>query len=372
VIETIDLIPYRLPLTRPWRSARGGLGERRGWLVRIGSGGLFGYGDCAPLPAAGTEETTGAWEWLDAWRGHTLRRPLSSALADPAGASAAKGLVWGAEPAPAARYAAECALADLAARRAEIPLALWLSPAPAHGVPVNAVLGALGDLAPADLTAAAAAGFRVLKVKVGLAPPGEELRRLAALAPHLPAGVALRLDANGAWTLAQAQRMTAGLLGLTELGLQVESLEEPLRDPGDADLRRLQAEVGFPLALDESLHHPGSAWDLTALPVRRLVVKPAVVGGLGRTLALADQARTAGLELVLTCLIESAAGLWPTVALAAALGSDIPQGLATAQWLARDLGVPPRPMDGWIGVPSDPGSGFCPWGDHPGQRHAQP
>lgn len=361
MIETIDLIPYRLPLTRPWRSARGGLGERRGWLLRVGSRGLFGYGDCAPLPAAGTEETAGAWDWLNAWRVRGLRRPLCSVMADLAEVGDATGSVWTAEPAPAARYAAECALADLAARRAEIPLARWLNPAAAHRVPINAVLGALGDLAPTDLATAAAEGYRVLKVKIGLAPPGEELRRLAALAPHLPSGVALRLDANGAWTLAQAQRMTAGLMVLAERsGLQVESLEEPLRDPGDADLRRLQAEVGFPLALDESLHRPGSAWDLTALPVRRLVLKPAVVGGLGRTLALAHQARAAGLELVLTGLIESAAGLWPTVALAAALGADIPQGLATAQWLARDLGGPPRPGNGWIAVPPDPGSGFSP------------
>ena len=227
--------------------------------------------------------------------------PWSSALDDLAEQSAAPGSFWGAEPAPAARYAAECALADLTARRAEIPLARWLNPEAAHRVPVNAALGALGDLAPADLAATAAEGYRVLKVKVGLAPPGGRVAPTGGPGPAPPrrCGPAPRrqrgLDPG---TGAADHGRAHGPRGTA--GLRVESLEEPLRDPGDADLRRLQAEVWFPLALDESLHRPGSAWDLTDLPVRRLVVKPAVVGGLGRTLALAARARAfAGLELVL-------------------------------------------------------------------------
>jgi o-succinylbenzoate synthase len=364
VIETVDLIPYRLPLTRPWRSARGGLGERRGWLIRVGSVELWGYGDCAPLPAAGTEEPAVAWAWLDAWRKRSLRHALGSALDDLAEASPAPGAAWGAGPAPAARNAAECALADLAARRAGVPLARWLSAGAVERIPVNAALGALGDIVPADLLASVANGYRVLKVKVGLAPPGEELRRLAGLVPHIPDGVALRLDANGAWTLGQAQRVMAGLAGLAERAmLRVESLEEPLRDPSAPDLRRLQAEAAFPLALDESLHRPGTDWDPTDLPVRRVVLKPAVIGGLRRTMALAARARAAGPEVVLTGLIESAAGLWPTVHLAAALGGTIPQGLATAHWLSRDLGEPPRPDGGWIDLPPGPGGGYCPGPD---------
>ena len=365
MIETIDLIPYRLPLTRPWCSARGGLGERRGWLVRVGSGALCGYGDCAPLPAAGTEEAGCAWAWLGAWRGRSLGRALGSTLADLADASTEGSTGWNVRSAPAARYAAECAIADLTARRSGVSLARWLSPEPVQRVPVNAALGVLGQVAAADLLASAADGFRVLKVKVGLAPPAADLRRLSVLARHLPAGVALRLDANGAWTYGQAQRVMAGLSGLAEqAGLVVESLEEPLCDPTDLGLRRLQAEVGFPLALDESLHRKGACWDLVDFPVRRVVLKPAVIGGLRRTLALAARARALGLEVVLTGVIESAAGLWPTVHLAAALGGSVPQGLATAHWLARDLGEPPHPKDGWIEIPPGSGTGFWPGPDH--------
>ncbi len=372
LIDTIEFMPYRLPLARTWRSACGNLSERRGWLVQLRCGGLRGYGDCAPLPAAGTEEAGDAWVWLSAWRARTLRQPLRSALDELAETGAAIDAAWGSDPAPAARYGAECALADLAAQGDGVSLAQWLSawdtghawPEAAPGlapnaldlVPVNAALGALGDITPAVLRDWGSAGYQVLKVKVGLGPPAEELRRLTALAQHIPQRVALRLDANKAWNLGQASDVIAGLAGLP-----VESLEEPLRDPSTTDLRRLQAEAGFPLALDESLHSPGTTLGLADLPVRRVVLKPAAIGGLRRTLALAAQARDAGLEVVLTSLIDSAAGLWPTVHLAAAVGGKIPNGLATAHWLARDLGEPPRPGAGFIQVPSVPGTGFRPW-----------
>jgi o-succinylbenzoate synthase len=366
LIDTIEFMPYRLPLTRPWCSACGQLGERRGWRVQVRCGRLRGYGDCAPLPAAGTEEVGVAWDWLNGWRVRNLRRPLGAALDDLAEADTVIDAAWGSNPAPAARYAAECALADLAAQGAGVSLAHWLSAGDSRGgggsprgaldlVPVNAALGALGDITPAVLRDWGSAGYQVLKVKVGLGPPAEDLRRLAALAPHIPEGVALRLDANRAWNLGQASDVIARLAGL-----RVEALEEPLRDPSATDLRRLQAEAGFPLALDESLHSPGATWNLADLPVRRVVLKPAAIGGLRRTLAIAARARDAGLEVVLTSLIDSAAGLWPTVHLAAAVGGKIPHGLATGQWLARDLGEAPRPRAGFIQVPSAPGGGFRP------------
>jgi O-succinylbenzoate synthase len=60
LIERVDLVPYRLPLARVWASARGNFRERRGWLVSVRCGDLRGYGDCAPLPEAGTETAEAA------------------------------------------------------------------------------------------------------------------------------------------------------------------------------------------------------------------------------------------------------------------------------------------------------------------------
>ncbi|MGB5833742.1 MAG: o-succinylbenzoate synthase, partial [Thiohalocapsa sp.] len=64
--------------------------------------------------------------------------------------------------------------------------------------------------------------------------------------------------------------------------------------------------------------------------------------------------------VVLTSLVESAAGLWASVQLAAATGSPLTHGLATGDWLARDLGLAPVPRAGRILLPDVAGSGFEP------------
>jgi o-succinylbenzoate synthase len=352
-IECLTIHPYRLPLTRPWGSARGRLGERLGWLVRVEAGGLSGHGDCPPLPEAGTETHDCAAAALA--RG--CRRLAGLTLGEALGALRPAA-------APAAAFALECALLDLRGRLLGVPLRRLLDPGAADRVPVNAALGPLDRIGEEDLAAAWAAGFRVLKLKVGIGAADLELARLRALAGQLPAGASLRLDANGAWDLPTATRLIGALAELP-----IESLEEPLADPDPEALARLQSRAPFPLALDESLQRVLAtfpAWGSPgpgALPVRRAVLKPAVIGGLRPSLALARRLRAAGVEPVVTGVLECAAGLWATAQLAAALGDPIPQGLATAHWLAADLGPAPHPQRGHIELPVSPGSGFLP-ADH--------
>jgi o-succinylbenzoate synthase len=347
VIEQLRFRHYALPLRRVWDSARGGFDRRLGWLIQVSADGLHGFGDCAPLPAAGTETSERAWDMLCQARAMAASQSAVTLLESLDQAFAA---------APATRFALECALLDLASRRQGLALRHRLARTARDAVPVNAMLGPLGRLTPADLQAACDAGFKVLKIKLGLNDPTTELKRLGELARQLPPGIGLRLDANGAWEFDTARVLIDGLAGLP-----IESLEEPLRQPAPAPLATLQARALFPLARDESLHRLGVDFDLTALGVRRIVLKPAVIGGLERALAIAARARAAGIEVVVTSLVESAAGLWPTAQLVAAIDSAIPHGLATADWLAADLGPAPRPCRGQIELPRTAGSGFNPF-----------
>jgi o-succinylbenzoate synthase len=346
VIEGLDFTPYRLPLQRSWRSAHGTFGERTGWLVCARAGDLRGHGDCAPLPEAGTEDPEAARSALSAWRARAVGKEIQVLL---------KQIVADGSPAPCARFAVESALLDLAAQREGLPLRRCLSLAAADSVEVNATLGPLSSVTPGMLGEVCDDGFRVLKVKVGLDAPAAEIRHLTELARHLAPGAAFRLDANGAWPFEEALPMIDALNRLP-----VEALEEPLRGPDVDALRRLQSAAAFPLALDESLHHRGVARPLEDLPVRRVVLKPAVVGGLHRTLALARRAEQLGIQAVLTSLIESAAGLWPTAQLAAAVASPLAHGLATSAWLGGDLGEPPLPSRDRIWLGDHVGSGFAP------------
>ena len=311
-IVAADWIPYCLPLRRPWQTSRGTLTERSGQLLRLtDADGRTGWGDCAPLPEFGIDE------------------------------------------AAARAFAEECATLDLAAQRAGLPLNAWLSGrASVASVAVNVNFGPVLAVDRNRLGQAAAKGFTVAKLKVGIAPLDDEITALLQLTTALPPTLRLRLDANRAWPLATAQRFIAACAGLP-----IDGLEEPLADPTHAQLASLQASAAFPLAIDESIHlldapffrHP---------PVRRLVLKPARHGGLLASIQLALRARASGLEVIVTSSLESACGLTACAHLAAAIAPEACHGLATAEWFTTDTGAPPVIVGGRLLLPQERGLGF--------------
>lgn len=339
------LVPYQLPLLRPWASARGGFAVREGWLVRLETdAGLTGYGDCAPLPQAGTETLEYAVSRLAA---------MATELPGMAPQAALDSLDAGTAGAPAARCGLETALLDLLAQQAGLPLARWLNPLSSSSVKVNAAIGSLDRGAASRALAAVEAGYAVLKLKVGVFPSETELALLSDLADRLPTGISLRLDANRAWNELEADAFLGGLAGLP-----VESVEDPLADAGMEGLKRLQAGVTYPLAADESLLLLGAEAILAHRPVRRIVLKPMVLGGLRPTLALANRARKAGMECVVTTTVDSAVGVRAALHLAAAVANDLAHGLATSAWLAQDVGSLLLPALGYMPVGGEPGLGI--------------
>lgn len=320
---------------------------REGWLVRLGTdAGLTGCGDCAPLPQAGTESMGSAVACLSGWAATLPGLSLEAALGK---------IVVSAAETPAACFGLETALLDLLAQQAGLPLARWLNPSSSAVVKVNAVLGGLDKLIVERALTSVAEGYSVLKLKVGLAARHEELSRLHDLADCLPAGISLRLDANCAWNEQEAEDFFGALAGLP-----VESVEDPLANPDRAGWSRLQAKVPFPLAADESLRIMGADAVLDQSPVRRLVLKPMVRGGLGPALALARRAREAGAECVVTTTVDSAVGVTAAMHLAAAVSNDLAHGLATSAWLLRDVGEGPTVAGGGIRLEGGTGLGCCP------------
>ncbi len=337
-IAAVQRFPYAIPLSRPWKCARGDTVLRRGWLIRIEDAeGAHGWGETAGLPGAGTETAPQAEAALDAamsaWPGlgpDEARRQLP--LRDR----------------PAARCGLECALLDLAARRAGVPLYRYLRPDAVGEVRVNAFVGAVDSGLGERLVAARAQGFEVAKLKLATAPLAEELPLFFVAMDQLPAGLSLRLDVNRGWTTAEAEATLPKFAALP-----IEALEEPASDAGADALARLQAMVGFSLALDESL----ASWpEEGPLPVRRQILKPMVVGGPSRVLGLALRPRT---ESIVTSSVDTAVGLWLSAHIGAALGNGLAHGLDTAGWLSKLLGPAPPP-GGVLRLPDAPGLGFEP------------
>lgn len=340
---------FRLPLVTPLASAHGVLRSRDGVLVALrAADGTIGFGEAMPLPGFGLESLTQVERALEAI-GRTL------AGRDAGDVDAALDAVREAAPgAPSARAAADFALHDLAARLRGVPVAALLAGAPpAAFVPANGFVSAATPReAAAEARRLVAAGYDTLKVKLGR-DAALDVARVAAVRAAAGAHVALRLDANGAWTVSEAAHRLDALLRFAP-----SYVEEPIAAASLADWSRLAVASGIALAADESLR--GDARGLLASgAVRWIVVKPAALGGLAPARRLARSARAARIRVVVTGFLDSALGRAAALHLAASLPEPIEAaGIATGSLLAADLAVLPSAPR--IAVPASGGFGLRP------------
>jgi o-succinylbenzoate synthase len=344
-IGTARLIPFELPLRRPWVNRHGPMERRRGWLLHLRTdGGLDGWGECTPLSEAGTGTLAEAAQCLETLLPRLRGQSLQAARDDlPAHCT------------PAVRCALDTAVLDLSSRLAGLPMARWLNTDAAVSVRVNAMAGPLDEHSADAIRRAAGEGYRTFKLKIGLAPVERELRQIHRLAARLPEGGRLRLDANAAFTPEQAHTLVRGLRGLP-----IDCLEEPLAAPRVDTLAALQAEAHCALAVDESIGELGLSRLLEAAPVRRLVLKPMAVGGPGRVVEIAREARRAGMDSIVTTSVDGAVATWAALHAAAALNSPVDHGLATSSWLAGDVAEPPAIDAATMCLSETPGLGVRP------------
>jgi L-alanine-DL-glutamate epimerase-like enolase superfamily enzyme len=216
-------------------------------------------------------------------------------------------------------------------------------------VPLTALLS--GDL-PAAGRAARERGIRTVKVKVGVGDFSRELGALHALRRAEP-GLALRLDANQAFSLADAPRV---LRALAEL--RPELVEEPIVDGFLGEL----TSAPVPIAADESLAGPWLALEpaLRTGVVRAVVLKPMALGGITRCLELAARAQALGAGVVVTHLWDGPVGLATAAALALALPGALASGLGRHPALAAYPALTLAGLGDAILTPSDhPGLGLA-------------
>jgi L-alanine-DL-glutamate epimerase-like enolase superfamily enzyme len=326
----------------PQPTAHGTLEQRELLELRLtGSDGVCGRGEAAPLESYDGVSTDEVRQALESYL-PTLRDgdgAPGGALLDACRARA---------DLPQALAAVDMALWDRAGRRLGRPVCDLLTDRPLTEVPVNASIAALDRAGAASAAArAVAAGYRCLKLKVGV---GDDAGRVAAVRAAAGPDVDLRLDANGAWSLPEA---VAAIEGLAPAGLEL--VEEPVH--GVAALRELRPRVGVRVAMDESAAEPGA---LASGCADAVCLKISSRGGISGLLAAAALVRTSGAEVYLASTYDGPLGIAAAVHAAAALGSrsgPLPAcGLATLGAFA-DLEDPLAPCDGRIAVPRRPGLG---------------
>jgi o-succinylbenzoate synthase len=339
----LGIEPLYARLRVPFVSAWGSVSDRPLVLVRLDDGhGHAGFGEAAPLP---DYHGVSVEDVLDALR--AAQGLLASAA--PADATPREALAEWTRMAPAPAVAAvDMALWDLDARRAGVPLWRLLGAAAADPVEVNYTIAAADRAgAAAQAGAARAAGFRCVKVKAGL---GDDAGRLAAVRAVLGSDVALRLDANGAWSVEEA---IASLHVLAPVG--IELCEEPVH--GLEQTRVVAGAVpDIAVALDETASGAGALEDRVCQAV---CLKIAACGGITGLFEATRQARAVGYEVYLASTLDGPLGIAAALHAAAVVRPDRPCGLATLGVFA-DREDPWPPKDGRIEVPAGPGLGDGP------------
>lgn len=318
---TMNVERFSLELAAPLSTADGDIETREGFLVRVEAAGTEGVGEAAPLP--GWTEPLGA-----------CREALEAAREADGEDERLRACVG----APAARHAVSLAYADARSRASSLPLYRWLGAGdPVEAVPVNATVG---DAPRGETVAAAedavADGFDCLKLKVGARDVPEDVARVRSVREARP-DVELRADANGAWSVPEAERALDALSGL------VEYVEQPVGATELAALADLRDRAR--VAVDETLARRTVETVLEAGAADVVVLKPMALGGIGRAREAAVRARRAGVEAVVTTTVDGCVARAGAVHLAASL-PDVPAcGLATRRLLAEDLASDPFPVE---------------------------
>ena len=258
---------------------------------------------------------------------------------------------------PAAGAAVDVALHDLLGQCLERPLVEALGRAH-KSLPTSITIGIkpLADTLE-EAEEYLGRGFRVLKVKLGHSLD-EDLERLARLRERVGQDVAVRVDPNQGYSIADVIAFVEG----TD-DLDIEFLEQPMPVDQLEKQRLLPDEIRQMIAADEALLDEKDAVSLATPPAACGIfnIKLMKCGGIAGARRIANVAEWAGLRLMWGCMDESIISI--SAALHAALASPATSylDLDGSLDLARDVVTGGFILeDGMLRTTDAPGLGVTP------------
>jgi len=315
-------------------------------LVRLDAGGIVAWGECVadPDPFYSPETVPGARYIVKEFL-LPLVRPDATLGEVAAGFKKVRGNAM-------ARATVENALLDLIARRKGTPLHELLGQ-PRRRIPSGISIGL--QESPEKLLAAVdeavSKGYHRVKMKI---MHGKDVDWVRAVRERFP-DIALMVDANGDYTLADARHL--GRLDAFRLTM----IEQPL---GYSDIYQhslLQPKLGTPLCLDESIHDLDDAAAAIDLGACRVInIKQGRVGGILEAARMARYCADRGVPVWSGGMDETGIGRAVNIHLQTMPEFSIPGDTSeTSRYFAEDIVEPPVVLDadGFIAVPEGPGFG---------------
>jgi O-succinylbenzoate synthase len=346
-LDGFELRVLHIPLVSPFTTSFGTATVREVIVVRALTSDGDGWGEVVTQydPSYSSEYTHGAW---DVAQRFLIPALLERRILSPADVADVLAPVKG-HRMPKAGL--ELAVLDAALRRDGTPLGAHLG-AVRDRVPSGVSVGIQRD--PAALVDAVGAyldeGYVRIKIKI---KPGRDIGDTAAVRDAF-GGIPLQVDANSAYTLADAD--TLAELDRFDLLL----IEQPLQDDDLVDHAMLARELKTPVCLDESIVSAKAARDALALGSCSVInVKAGRVGGYLEAVRIHDLAQDAGIPVWCGGMLETGIGRAANAALAALPGFTLPGDVsASSRFYARDIVTEPAVLeDGHVRVPTAPGLG---------------
>ena len=357
-IERIEVLPVRLPLKALARLSRGvprtmEEGKRVVLVKMTADDGTVGWGEAGPSRRWSAETTESCYTSIKNYLAPVLvgRDPF-----DIAGLHAAMNteLAPGLDPGqPVAKAALDLAAHDLICKSLGITLQGWLGAKPRDRIELSYLVSAPDvDGVLQSVQVGLKEGYRAFKVKVGHEPRLDIERVRAVLG--LAKDCVVWADANQGYTLDEALRAARGFEALG-----IELFEQPIPMAEFYGMKKLLSATKMTIALDEAaMGLPVVIALIRREAVEALVIKVNKVGGIHYARQLCDLARSAGLGLIGSGLMDAPIGFAASVHLFAAYAIDYPCDLNGPQHIAEDYLKTPLPREGRFAlVPKEPGLG---------------
>jgi len=352
-LEGVELRRISMPLVTPFRTSFGTETTRDVLLVRVVTGAAEGWGECVAMadPRYSSEYTEAA---ADVLRRFLIPRLAATPRLDAYAVGPALAEFQGHRMAKAAL---ETAVLDAELRALGRPLARELGAVHDRvpcGVSVG-IMASIGELLDA-VGGYLDAGYLRIKLKI---EPGWDVEPVRAVRERFGDEVVLQVDANTAYTVADARHLAR----LDPFGLLL--IEQPLAEDDLLGHARLARLISTPVCLDESITSARTAAAAITLGAAAVVnVKPGRVGGYLEARRIHDVCVAHGIPVWCGGMLETGLGRAANVALAALPGFTLPGDTsASDRYFRTDVTEPFVLADGHLPVPAGPGLGVEPLPD---------
>jgi O-succinylbenzoate synthase len=348
-LESIELRRIALPMVAPFRTSFGTEQERDILLVRAIASEAEGWGECVT-----SREPSYSSEYSEAAQ-LTIKRFLAPRLLEePITAAQVTERLSPVRGHRMAKAALEMAILDAELRISSQSFAQFLGGVRDRvdcgvSVGIQSDLGSLIEVVDGFIEQ----GYKRIKLKI---EPGWDIDPVRAVRDKFGTDLLLQVDANAAYTLADARHLAQ----LDEFDLLL--IEQPLPEDDIGGHVELARTVKTPICLDESITSARVAADAIGRGACSIVnIKAGRVGGYLEARRIHDLCAGHGVPVWCGGMLESGLGRAANVALASLPNFLLPGDTsASDRYYATDITEPFVLEGGQLKVPTGPGLGVEP------------